>query len=43
MQINILVGGVSNSDWLKLDGADEIHLENEIVEWINMLEDENGH
>lgn len=40
LQIDILVQGVENSDWLKLPEAEEEHLEGEIREWIDMLEEE---
>ena len=40
LQINTLVEGVENSDWLKLPSTDEIHLDDEITEWIEMLEKE---
>lgn len=40
LQIDILVQGVENSDWLKLPQADEISLDDEIAEWIEMLEQE---
>lgn len=39
MQIDILVQGVENSDWLKINGDIE-DLEQEINEWILMLEEE---
>ena len=40
MQVDILVQGVENSDWLKLPEADDDQLLGEINEWIGMLEEE---
>lgn len=40
IQVDILVQGVENSDWLKLPEADEDQLLREINEWIERLEEE---